>query len=269
MTLKDIKNMWQKKKTDSAASVALWDSKAPFFAYREPPSGKNNLTMKLIEENHIIEPGSKVLDVGCGGGRFSFALEKMGASVKGIDFSPKMIEECEKVKEKNNSSAEFKVCDWENISLQEEGEEHKYDLVLANMTPAVCSAETFMKLSEASKNWCIFVKHTRRTREVFDRLCSHLDIDNDNSTDDALAYSFCLLWKLGYKPQVSYKDEVWESEQSLEEITKEYILRLEMKKKITEEEKQKAADFLASLSNDGKLKEITNTTIAAIYWQVK
>ena len=269
MTLKDIKNMWQKKETDSAASVALWDTKAPAFAYKEPPSSKNNLTMQLIEDNNMITDGCSVLDVGCGGGRFSFTLEKMGASVRGIDFSSKMIEECEKAKKRNNSRVEFEVCDWENVDLKKEGTEGKYDLVLANMTPAVCSAETFMKLSQASKNWCIFVKHTRRTREVFDKLCDHLEIDNNIASDDALAYAFCLLWKMGYKPKLAYKDEIWESDMSLDDITKEYIIRLEMKKKLTDEEKRETVRFLTSLSSEGKLKEVTNTTIAAIYWQVK
>ena len=41
-----------------------------------------------------LEPGSKVLDVGCGTGKSTAALIKMGMDVTGLDFSPTAICQC-------------------------------------------------------------------------------------------------------------------------------------------------------------------------------
>ncbi|MCL2509624.1 MAG: methyltransferase domain-containing protein, partial [Methanomassiliicoccaceae archaeon] len=41
-----------------------------------------------------LEPGSKVLDVGCGTGKSTAALIKMGMDATGLDFSPTAINQC-------------------------------------------------------------------------------------------------------------------------------------------------------------------------------
>ncbi|MEO0331412.1 MAG: class I SAM-dependent methyltransferase, partial [Bacteroidota bacterium] len=52
--------------------------------------------------------GKRVLDAGCGPGKYSEILLAAGATVTGIDLSPKMVEEAVK---RNGSSGEFNVHD--------------------------------------------------------------------------------------------------------------------------------------------------------------
>ena len=59
----------------------------------------------------LCGPGSRVLDLCCGGGAVSFFLEARGAKVTGIDLSPKMIESAGYEARKRRSTAAFLVAD--------------------------------------------------------------------------------------------------------------------------------------------------------------
>ena len=269
MTIQEIKEHWSSNRADPQASVEWWNSKAASFASRELPTAENSLAMRLVLENKMTAAGQTVLDVGCGGGRFSFALEEMGACVTGADFSPRMVEECEKAKDLRNSSVNFSVCDWHTANLQELGWENHFDLVLANMTPAVVSADTFLKLSEASKKWCLMVKPTRRKNEVLDQLTSLLGLSSDTrSLEDTLVYAFGLLWHSGLRPKLEYEEQLWENQWTTDEAVQEYTLRISASHVLSSHQKEDVAKYLRGISVDGIVKETTHTTIAALYWQV-
>jgi len=62
-----------------------------------------------------LDPGSTVLDVGCGGGTKSRYLASRGLSVLGVDFSEKMIE----IAQREVPQAEFQVLDMHDIDKLE------------------------------------------------------------------------------------------------------------------------------------------------------
>lgn len=269
MTIQEVKDRWSPGMKDPQAAIDWWNSRAGAFASRDIPTAQSSLAIRLITEKQMIERGQSSLDVGCGGGRFSFALEQLGACVTGIDFSPRMIEECEKSRIARASSACFCVQDWQNIDLQALGWKNKFDLVLANMTPAVVSADSFLKLSEASRNWCLMVKPTRRSNSILDKLNSLLELEADtNSLDEALLYAFELLWLNGKKPKIEYEEQQWENSWKTEDAVEEYTLRISSSHSLSSYQKEQIKDFLHRESIDNVIKETTHTTIAAVYWQV-
>ena len=268
MTIQEVKDRWSPGMKDPQAAIDWWNSRAGAFASRDIPTAQSSLAIRLITEKQMIERGQSSLDVGCGGGRFSFALEQLGACATGIDFSPRMIEECEKSRIACASSACFCVQDWQNIDLQALGWKNKFDLVLANMTPAVVSADSFLKLSEASRNWCLMVKPTRRSNSILDKLNSLLELEADtNSLDEALLYAFELLWLNGKKPKIEYEEQQWENSWKTEDAVEEYTLRISSSHSLSSYQKEQIKDFLHRESIDNVIKETTHTTIAAVYWQ--
>ncbi len=73
------------------ALVSELDSPENLFLSRSATSMPQ--VFELAERIHIQRLGRRVLDVGCGSGRYGLALAERGASrVVGVDFSPVMIE---------------------------------------------------------------------------------------------------------------------------------------------------------------------------------
>ena len=163
----------------------------------------------------------------------------------------------------------FSVDDWHTLDLRAKGWEKSFDLVLANMTPAVTSAETFLKLSEASRKWCVFVKPSRRKNSILDSLNALAGAPRDTKTlDETIALAFELLWEEGYCPKVEYALQVWYSKKPLDEAVFQYTKRIESSHAMNDIQRNAVRDFLMSCAKAGFVEETTTTTIVAMYWQV-
>lgn len=269
MNISEINSKWKSKVINTEASINLWDIKAKNFGVKELPTVENSIALRIIEKEKMVQVGKNVLDVGCGGGRFSFALSNKGVDVLGIDFSVKMIEVCEKAKERFSSKADFAVCDWEKANLADLGWGNKFELVLANMTPAVSCVDGFLKLSCASKGWCIMVKPIRRKNSVLDKLVHILGKTSVMpQSGDSILYAFELLYLDGYNPKIEYENQMWNHTLTLNEAIEEYTLRIETSHVLTKDDKVKITNHLKSIAVGGNILEVTEVTIAALYWNV-
>ena len=59
----------------------------------------------------LIKPGMRALDLGCNAGRFTFAMEDMGAIATGIDFAEIPLLHAKKVAERRKSCCQFNIGD--------------------------------------------------------------------------------------------------------------------------------------------------------------
>ncbi len=271
MDIEFIKELWKPEANNKESGLRWWNGKAEHFSAMEPATAEKQIGMRIIRRENMVFKGCTTLDVGCGGGRFSFALEAMGANATATDFSPEMIRMAIEAGRRKGSKIQFSVDDWHTVDLKEKNWDKKFDLVLANMTPAVVSADTFLKLIEASRSWVLLVKPTRRVNSVLDELNRLVKADRDTKTlDDTLAYAFDLAWLTGGQPKLEYEDEVWEMDQPLEKAVEEYTYRIDSIHELTEKDKSVIREYLKSIvDQNGNVHETTNTTIAAMYWQIK
>lgn len=67
-----------------------------------------------------IKPGMRVLDIGCGAGRYTFAMEDLGAIATGIDCSIVPLEHARRIAQQRNSQAEFVPGDATAMDLPEQ-----------------------------------------------------------------------------------------------------------------------------------------------------
>lgn len=109
-----------------------WNENGPF----KPLHQLNPCRLSFIR-NHLINTfsldqksftplkGLKILDVGCGGGLLCEPLARLGATVTGIDASPKAINVATEHAKASNLSIEYQCCGIEELAQE------KFDAVLA------------------------------------------------------------------------------------------------------------------------------------------
>lgn len=267
MTLDEIRINWTNKCKDRKAAVEMWDSMAGQFKSFESP-GNESILLKIIERENMLQSDSRVLDVGCGTGKYSVALSKRVLSITGIDLSPKMIEFGKEYIEKLEIKNVNLICgDWSELDTIENGFENSFDLVFAHMTPAISDAGTFEKMIRCSKNYGIVVKPTRRTDEISDEIMKIVEVDrNTIGRDEGIAYAFSMLWLMGYQPKLEYEEQEWNIKKSFEEACGMYINRVKTYKNLGKDEEEKIKQFLKSKLKDDFIEEKVKTTVSVLYW---
>ena len=73
-------------------------------------------------KNHLsklIKPGMRALDLGCNAGRFTFAMEDMGAIATGIDFAEIPLLHAKKVAQRRKSRCQFNIGDMAALPYKE------------------------------------------------------------------------------------------------------------------------------------------------------
>ncbi|NLS45238.1 MAG: class I SAM-dependent methyltransferase [Firmicutes bacterium] len=65
----------------------------------------------------VINPGAKILDIGCGTGNFSIKLAELGYQVTGIDISKRMLEQAKRKAQAKSLDIQFHAMDVHNLEF--------------------------------------------------------------------------------------------------------------------------------------------------------
>lgn len=270
-SIEKIRDSWRISHVNIQASVDMWDSMAKRFGRHKPATFEDNRFLQLLKSQDMLGENVRALDVGCGTGKYAFAISPEVAEVEAIDLSENMLD-LARAKQDGGQGENivFSQVNWHELDLDEVGWRNQFDLVFAHMTPAVQSAATFEKLGEASRKWCVYTRAVRRTDSVSDEIKKMLGMQGGTeSAEDEMLDAFNLLWLQGYYPMLSYEKRQWESKQTLEEALGTYMNRMSSYRTLTADEEAMVTDYLESLLDDGQIHEEVDSTIATIYWNVQ
>lgn len=264
---------WQELNTNNLTNMRdFWDLRASEF--NKKVNKKNNtaeLTQYLLSKG-ALHKNANILDIGCGAGKYIIPFAKMARSVTGLDISPNMIEfAAENAKKEQLQNVQLKVLPWQQLEVAQKGWENRFDLVFASMSPAVNSAETLQKMTEASKKHCFLSGFVYRKDSVKDELVKQLTGKESNDYHHKKIYhAFNILWHEGIYPEVSYKDASWTRQLPVEEAKKIYTMSLQnmaILEDQNEELEEKVATFIDNKSRNGYLEETIESKIAWLFWE--
>lgn len=266
----EIRKSWQVSHVNIQASIDMWDSMAPTFAAHADARFEDNSFLQLLMSEGMVTPSAVALDVGCGTGKYAFALAPLVAEVTGVDLSGAMVDLARKRKQDAGASnVAFFQANWHELDLVARGWKRRFDLVLAHMTPAVQSAATFEKLEEASKGWCVYTRAIKRTDSVSDRIKEMLGIGGGTeSADGEVLAAFELLWLQGRLPRIHYEPRRWQSRRDLPSSLDVYLNRMRSYRFLTDAEEAQVTDYVKSLVQGGVVVEDIDSTIVTLYWHV-
>ena len=111
----------------------------------DPDDPRSQFAVDRYEDHlrKLIRPDMRALDLGCNAGRFTFAMEDMGAIATGIDFAEIPLLYAKKVAHRRKSRCQFNIGDMAALPYKE----NSFDLALLPQNNIYLSYQTLENLS--------------------------------------------------------------------------------------------------------------------------
>lgn len=254
-----------------------WNKRAAEFQskYLE---GENEYNKKLLGfwvENGMLKEGMRILDIGCGVGRYGVMLGNFGYEVSLTDISDEMLRYAAENMERARPVLPFHTChcDFADITGEEEFFKKGFDFSLASMSPAISDYESVKKMSGMTRGYCFVTRFIRWDQPLKEEIIARLGLkpfEGGGRHGGKLEDVTGAVEKLGYELKLEYADYNWSDEKSPETLAEDIFERefpgLEEGDK--EELKKRAAEIAAEIKKErGALRDEVLAKVAWIYWK--
>ena len=232
----------------------------------------NTSLLRFWQEERMIWPGSRVLDIGCGVGKYGTYLAELGCDVTLMDFSGEMLRLAA------GNMAEYKTPwkvyegDFNFVTGRESVFSGGFDLVISTMSPAVHNVETVQKMSALSRSYCFLARFQNWEQPVRDDLMNRMGVVPQRLMDglsDDVASMIQAVSTAGFIPSVKHVPYCWSDARSPEEMA-DYLCR-----RYFQGADQKQLYNLAFTAakeitdDDGLIHDAVNTNVAWIWWKTQ
>ena len=143
----------------------------------------------------------------------------------------------------------------------------RLDLVFAHNTPALCDAETFEKLNDASCRFCAVCTPIYMDERIVTEIHQLLGWGDAQQQLIAFPYMLDPLLQKRILPKIRYEKQAWPMKQTFDEACAFYLGRFEMGGGLSEEQREKIKEYLHGEIKDGFIYDSIETTVATMYWE--
>ena len=252
-----------------------WDRMADSYqaVFRLGLNEYNEGLLRFWHEEGMLFPGARVLDIGCGVGKYGTWLAELGYDVTLTDISGEMLRHAEENMAKNSTPWAVYRCDFNEATGREEVFAGGFDLAISTMSPAVHDAETVRKMSGMTRGWCFLARFRDWEQPFRDKLIERMGLMPGQPFGDLKGDCVSMIRAVseaGYVPLVRYVDYNWSDARTPEEMA-DYMGRRyfadEADSGRLRAEALRVSEMLAG--EDGKVRDDVNTKVAWIYWKLK
>ena len=251
-----------------------WDQAAGDYqkVFRLGLNDYNASLLRFWKENGMLRPGDRVLDIGCGVGKYGTYLAEMGMDVTLTGISEEMIRHAEKNMSRDTTPWAVYCGDFREITGEEPAFSRGFDLTISTMSPAVQDVETVRKISRMTRRWCFLTRFIRWEQPLRDRLMRAMEMEPRPAFDDLQGEYDTLMQAIreaGQEPRLRQVDYNWSDRRTPAEMAD--YLRFNY---ATEEDPEDfharalaAAERLADA--DGTVLDEVRTKVSWIYWRTE
>mgnify|MGYP002541769544 FL=1 len=256
-----------KSKTEK---IEYWNKEAEIYDIRMLQDNRRvQDVINILKQKGVLTKKADVLEIGCGTGLYSVELSKYSNSVTSVDISEAMGEVLnDKIKAFNIDNIKFKLIDWDNVDLDKEGLNNRFDISLSALNPSLNSLVALKKFCNTSRKACVIVTFNanvnNNVRQFMDKL---LPVKEFGIHDCYSYFTESILQEMGYKVEVFSTDMHWvksePTKEAVQRIIKEYKY---LNSEVFEDEIHKY--ILENSDENGLFHENNNASLNIYYWEV-
>ncbi len=260
--------MWTEK--------AKWDSAAANYqnVFDLGINEYNANQLRFWRERGMITLPCRVLDIGCGVGKYGVYLAQLGCDVTLIDISEKMIEQVRCNMAQLDTPWRAQCCDFDAVTGTEDIFAQGFDFAISTMSPAVHDAATVRKMSRMTHGWCFITRFYEWHQPFRDSLMTavglapHPAFERDLEADCAEMIS--AVKEAGYAPEADCVDYCWADRRTVDEIA-DYMRRNYFSQEPDADvlHERLRAHLRGICCNDGTVSDGVNTKVMRIYWKTE
>ena len=255
-----------------AETTESWDKVAHDYQ-RTYNLGINEYNAELLcflEHSRMIFPGCKVIDIGCGVGKYGTYLAALGCDVTLTDISERMLKFAEENMAQFGTPWRTFCCDFSSVTGDEPVFRDGFDFSMSTMSPAICDVDSVKKMSAMTHGWCFVARFSSWSQPQRDALLRELGVEPSapfaNLSGDCASIIEAVS-AAGYVPMVKYVDYNW-LDQRTPEQTADFILNRCFDADSAKPEYAAVLDAAKRLcGEDGLFEDEVLTKAAWIYWR--
>ena len=250
-----------------------WNQVAPDYqrVFRLGLNEYNASLLRFWQDEGMLFPGARVLDIGCGVGKYGTYLAELGYDVTLTDISGEMLRHAEENMAKHSTPWAVYRCDFNEVTGREPVFEKGFDLAISTMSPAIHDVETVKKMSAMTRGRCFLARFYDWEQPWRDQLMRELNLEPRRFFTDLHADCVSMIQAVsaaGYVPLVRYVGYNWADLRTPEQMT-DYMLRTYFAE---DENRDALAHETLRLAREhadaeGKVIDKVDTKVVWIWWK--